>query len=150
MLTGAAGPSRGARRPARSFTVTSRRCWTWHIISKRIYSPVAHKPVRWLGNSRAAVRAFPPDARRDAGYQVYRVQQGHAPSDWKPMPDVGAGVREIRVHAGGEYRVLYLATQAEAVYVLHAFVKKRERTPKLDRDLARTRLKELLRRRRQD
>jgi phage-related protein len=111
---------------------------------------VALKPLRWLGNSRAAVRAFPPDSRRDAGYQLYRVQQGHEPSDWKPMPGVGAGVREIRVHAGGEYRVLYVATRPEAVYVLHAFVKKRQRTPKLDVDLARARLKELLRPRGRD
>ncbi len=56
------------------------------------------KPLRWLGNARATVRAFPPDARRDAGYQLYRVQQGDEPSDWKPMPSIGPGVREIRVH----------------------------------------------------
>jgi len=91
------------------------------------------------------VRAFPPNARRDAGYQLYRVQVGHDPSDWKPMPRVGPGVREIRIHAEGEHRVLYLATRPEAVYVLHAFVKKHQRTPKLDVDLARARLKELLR-----
>ena len=103
------------------------------------------KPVRWVGNARGAVRAFPLNARRDAGYQLYRVQQGHDPSDWKPMPRVGAGVREIRIHADGEYRVLYLATRPEAVYVLHGFVKKRQATPKLEIDLARARLKELLR-----
>lgn len=102
------------------------------------------KALRWLGNSRAAVRAFPPDARRDAGYELYRVQEGHEPSDWKPMPRVGAGVREMRIQTGGEYRVLYLATRPEAVYVLHAFMKKREKTSKLDVELARARLKELL------
>jgi phage-related protein len=111
---------------------------------------MALKPARWLGNARAAVRAFPPNARRDAGYQLYRVQQGHDPSDWKPMSRVGAGVREIRIHVEGEHRVLYLATRPEAVYVLHAFVKKREATAKLDIDLARARLKELLRQRRRD
>ena len=108
---------------------------------------MALKPVRWLGNARAVVHAFPPNARRDAGYQLYRVQDGHDPSDWRPMPRVGAGVREIRIHAGGEYRVLYLATRPEAVYVLHAFAKKRQVTPKLDVDLARARLKELLQQR---
>jgi phage-related protein len=110
---------------------------------------MALKPLRWLGSARAAVRAFPPNARRDAGYQLYRVQEGHESSDWKPMPRVGAGVREIRIHADGEYRVLYLATRPEAVYVVHAFRKKRQGTPKLDVDLARTRLKELLPQRRQ-
>jgi phage-related protein len=61
------------------------------------------------------------------------------------MPSVGAGVREIRIHADGEYRVLYLAKRPEAVYVLHAFEKKRQRMRKLDVDLARARLTELLR-----
>ncbi len=111
---------------------------------------MALKPLRWLGNARAAVRAFPPNARRDAGYQLYRVQEGHESSDWKPMPRVGAGAREIRIHADGEYRVLYLATRPEAVYVLHAFAKKRQATPKLAIDLARARLKELLRERHWD
>lgn len=94
-----------------------------------------------------ALRAFPVHARRDAGYQLYRVQAGHDPTDWKPLPRVGAGVREIRLHADGEYRVLYL-TRPEAVYVLHAFLKKRQATRKLDLDLARVRLRELLRERR--
>lgn len=106
---------------------------------------MAVKPLRWLGNARAVVRAFPPHARRDAGYQLYRVQTGHQPSDWKPMTSVGAGVREIRIHSDGEYRVLYLAKQPEAVYVLHAFAKKRHGTRKLDVDLARAQLTELLR-----
>jgi phage-related protein len=107
---------------------------------------MAFKPLRWLGSSRAAVRAFPSDARRDAGFQLYRVQQGHEPNDWKPMATIGAGVREIRVHTAGEYRVLYLATRPEGVYVLHAFAKKGRRTRKLDLDLARGRFKELSRR----
>lgn len=54
---------------------------------------MGHKPVRWLGSSLPTVHAFPPNARREAGYQLYRVQDGHDPSDWKPMPRVGAGVR---------------------------------------------------------
>lgn len=109
---------------------------------------MALKPLRWLGSSRAAVRAFPPRARRDAGYQLYRVQSGEDPSDWKPMASIGAGVREIRIQVDGAYRVLYLAARPEAVYVLHAFAKKSQRTQKLDVDLARVRLKDLLRERR--
>jgi phage-related protein len=108
---------------------------------------VALKPLRWLGNAHAAIRTLPPNARRDAGYQLYRVQAGHDPSDWKPMAQVGSGVCEIRIHVDGEFRVLYLATRLDAVYVLHAFAKKSRRTRKLDVDLARARLKELLRER---
>ena len=56
------------------------------------------------------------------------------------MSSVGAGVREIRIHVGNEYRVVYLATRREAVYVLHAFVKKTPRTARVDIELARKRL----------
>lgn len=60
------------------------------------------------------------------------------------MPSVGAGVREIRVHADGEYRVIYVARFEEAVHVLHAFGKKARRTPKADIDLARQRYRTLM------
>jgi len=58
------------------------------------------------------------------------------------MKTVGAGVNEIRVRdATGAYRVIYLATRPEAVYVLHCFQKKTEKTSQRDIDLAKTRFK---------
>jgi len=58
------------------------------------------------------------------------------------MKAVGAGVNEIRVRdATGAYRVVYLATRPEAVYVLHCFHKKTEKTSQHDIDLAKTRFK---------
>ena len=75
---------------------------------------------------------------------MFLVQSGLEPRDWKPMPTVGAGVNEIRVQAGGQWRVLYVAKFAGAVYVLHAFGKKTQRTAKADIDLARTRYSDLL------
>ncbi len=56
------------------------------------------KPVAWLGNSLARLRAAPVDVRADVGYQLDLVQKGETPTDFKPMPDVGPGVTEIRVH----------------------------------------------------
>ena len=64
------------------------------------------------------------------------------------MPSVGAGVREIRIHTGLEHRVVYTAKFEEGVYVLHAFEKKTRRTSRSDIELARGRLKELVRKRR--
>jgi phage-related protein len=62
------------------------------------------------------------------------------------MPSVGSGVREVRIRdQSGAFRVIYLATRPEAVYVLHAFQKKTQATAKRDLDLAETRLKELTR-----
>lgn len=60
------------------------------------------------------------------------------------MPSVGLGVREIRVRAQGQFRVMYLAKFEEAVYVLHAFGKKTQRTAKQDLELATTRFREVL------
>src|SRR5215217_2266074 len=105
------------------------------------------KPVIFIGSSLADLRAFPDRARHDAGFQLERVQRGLDPDDWKPMPTIGRGVREIRVRdAAGAFRVVYLATFADAVHVLHAFAKKTQRTSQLDLSLAQVRFKELKRR----
>lgn len=84
------------------------------------------------------------EARQEAGFELYQIQQGHEPSGWKPVLTVGAGVKEVRVRGRNEYRVMYVAKFAEAVYVLHAFVKKAQQTSKADIELARTRYKQLI------
>jgi phage-related protein len=105
------------------------------------------KPVVFLGDSLVRIRGFPEGTRRQAGYQVDRVQRGLDPDDWKPMTSIGQGVREIRIRdISGAYRVIYVATFVDAIYVLHAFAKKTQRTPLRDLDLAESRLKELKRR----
>jgi phage-related protein len=104
------------------------------------------KPVMFLGTSLEDLRRFPDEARRDAGFQVDRVQQGLAPDDWKPLTRVGPGACEIRVKdESGIYRVIYVARFAEAVYVLHAFQKKTEQTSQRDVELARARYRDLIR-----
>ncbi|MBS1825632.1 MAG: type II toxin-antitoxin system RelE/ParE family toxin [Acidobacteria bacterium] len=95
------------------------------------------KPIAWLGDSLARLRAAPADIRSDAGYQLDLVQRGAPPADFSPMPDVGPGVMEIRLH--GDKRVFYVARFEEAVYVLHAFVKKTRTTRKADIDLGKAR-----------
>jgi phage-related protein len=103
------------------------------------------KQVKWLGDSRERIREFPDEPRREAGYQLERVQAGTEPADWKPMPSVGLGVNEIRVRdASGAFRLIYVARFSEAVYVIHAFQKKARKTPKPDIDLARRRFRELV------
>lgn len=89
---------------------------------------------------------FPAAARRRAGFQLFRVQEGDDPEDWKPMTDVGPGVREIRVREkDGAFRVMYVATLPRAVYVLHCFQKKTRKTSPDDIALAKRRYKELVR-----
>lgn len=103
------------------------------------------KPVVWLGDSLVRLREFPREARREAGYQLERVQAAREPKDWKPMTSVGPGVRELRVRIEGAFRVIYVAKFAEAVYVLHAFQKKSRRTAPLDIQVARGRYGSLMR-----
>lgn len=101
------------------------------------------KPITFLGDSLACLRDFPDDVRSEAGFQLNEIQLGNDPADWKPMKTIGAGVRELRVRdARGAFRVIYLATVADRVLVLHAFQKKAQATPKRDIDLAAKRLRE--------
>lgn len=99
------------------------------------------KLLIWLGSSRRDLRACPVTARRLAGFQLRRVQQGLDPDDWKPMPTVGPGVREIRIHVAGAHRVFSVATRAEAIYVLHAFEKKTQKTSAHDLEVGRDRFR---------
>ena len=103
------------------------------------------KPVDFCGDSLDALRAFPESAKREAGYQIDKVQHGQEPDDWKPMTTIGSGVKEIRVwDEVGTFRVIYLAKLADAVFVLHCFQKKTEQTSEKDIRLARKRFKELM------
>jgi len=67
------------------------------------------KALFFIGSTQSSIRNFPASARQEAGYQLDQVQRGVDPSDWKPMKSVGKGVREIRIHEDGEYRVIYTA-----------------------------------------
>jgi len=93
------------------------------------------------------LRAFPEEARQRAGQELLRVQLGDQPVDWKPMASIGPGVQELRVRVGTAHRVFYVAKFAEAIYVLHAFEKKSQKTSKADLELGRRRLTEVLQRR---
>jgi phage-related protein len=100
----------------------------------------------FLGDSKAVISAFPRNVRRTVGFQIELVQAGLEPEDWKPMSTVGAGVREIRVQdRAAAFRVIYVATFREAVYILHAFQKKAQTTPKHEIELAAKRFRELAR-----
>jgi phage-related protein len=95
------------------------------------------KQIRWVGSAYEDLLAFPEDSRKEAGFQLGKVQAGLEPADWKPFDEVGAGTREIRVKdARGIYRVMYVAKFEEAIYVLHCFQKKTQVTSKQDKAIA--------------
>ena len=108
----------------------------------------ASKPATFVGSSLDDLRDFPRSARRATGFQLDKVQNGEDADDWKPMPAVGSGVHEIRVRdESGAFRLMYVAKFPEAVYVLHAFQKKTQKTPRGDLVLAKDRYQEVLMRR---
>jgi phage-related protein len=95
------------------------------------------KEIRWVGSAYDDLLAFPNAPRREAGFELGKVQAGLEPADWKPFNELGAGVREIRISdASGIFRVMYVAKFEEAVYVLHCFQKKTQATSKRDKDIA--------------
>lgn len=108
------------------------------------------KEIEFLGNSLKELQKFPERARRRAGFELRRVQQGLEPADCKPMRTIGSGVQELRIWEGeGTFRVIYIARLKDAVYVLHAFEKKTQATAQRDIDLARERLKSICQQRSQ-
>jgi phage-related protein len=102
------------------------------------------QPINWIGSSRDDVGSCPEDARRKAGFQLRAVQRGEDPVDFKPISTVGKGVREIRIRTEDAYRIFYVARFEEAVYVLHAFQKKTQKTTKQDLKIGQQRYQQMI------
>jgi phage-related protein len=101
------------------------------------------KPLNFIGSSLDDLRNFPDEARKAAGFELYSVQCGLEPTDWKPMPSIGRGVKEIRIYVLGEWRIIYVAKFEDMIYALHSFQKKSKKTNQCDIELARKRYKQI-------
>jgi phage-related protein len=101
------------------------------------------KELFFEGDSLDELANFSLEARRAAGFELWQVQCGLMPSDWKPMLSVGQGAYEIRIKVQGEWRIIYVAKFSDGVHVLHAFQKKTRQTRKEDIDLAGKRYRDL-------
>jgi phage-related protein len=102
------------------------------------------KRVVFEGDSRKVLTDFSHVVRQDFGRQIFRLQEGKDPDDWKPFKSVGPGCREIRVRdADGIFRVIYVLILAEVVHVLHCFQKKLRKTSLNDVNIAAKRFKAL-------
>jgi len=113
---------------------------------KNIYT-LTLKPFEFRGTALVDLRDFPQSIKRDAWFQLDKVQHGLPPEDFKPMKTMGAGVVELWVRdESGAFRVVYVAKFESAIYVLHCFQKKTPNTDKRDIELARQRLADLTRR----
>ncbi len=103
------------------------------------------RPIAWVGSAFDDLLCFPEKVRREAGYQLHRLQAGLEAADWKPMTEIGRGVEEVRLRSSsGAYRILYLARFEEAVYILHCFIKKSRRTSEHDKRIAKARFQSVM------
>lgn len=105
------------------------------------------KQIVWLSDTRKRLKGLPIEARKQAGEQLWRVQQGAKPADWKPMPSIGPGTVEIRIHRPYEFRVVYVAIHPEGIYVLDVFEKRTQQTSRKDLSRARAKYAEMERQR---
>ena len=103
------------------------------------------KPVIWLGDTLATLRACPQEVQDEVGYALYLAQIGAKYKGAKPLKGIGPGVLEVIAdHRGDTYRAVYTVRFAERVYVLHVFQKKSTKgisTPQSEIELVRQRLK---------
>ena len=103
------------------------------------------KEIIWVGSSYKDLLGFSEEARRGAGYQLHRIQNGLDPEDWKSFQTVGSGVKEIRISDDGNaFRVMYVAKFLDKIYVLHSFQKKTQKTSKKDITISKTRYKTII------
>jgi len=104
------------------------------------------RKVVFEGNTLETIRLLPDDARHRSGYEIDRVQRDKKPENWKPFPTIGQDACEIRIQVGRQYRIIYIAKFEDKVHVLHVFEKKTKKTRKSDIEIAKNRLKEVIRR----
>jgi len=102
------------------------------------------RPLIWIGSCRADISAMPKVVKASFGYRLRRIQNGLAVTDAKALSQFGSGVLELReAYDTNAYRVIYVVRLKNAVYVLHAFMKKSKSgigLPKADANLIRVRL----------
>ncbi|MBE9012577.1 type II toxin-antitoxin system RelE/ParE family toxin [Pseudanabaenaceae cyanobacterium LEGE 13415] len=108
---------------------------------------MSDKPIKWVGTAKEDLSNFPDSARRKAGFELRLVQQSNSPTNFKPMSIIGKGVEEIRIQIENAYRIFYVARFEEAIYVLHVFQKKTQKTSQGDIELGQQRYKKLLQQR---
>lgn len=104
------------------------------------------RKVVFEGNTLKTIRQLPDDVRHRSGYEIDRIQRGKEPENWKPFSTIGQGAREIRIQVDRQYRIIYIAKFEDKVHVLHVFEKKTQKTRKSDIEIAKNRLKEVIRR----
>ena len=106
------------------------------------------QPVWWVGSSKRDLKTFPRPVQRHIGRALFAAQSGEEYPSVKALKGfAGRALLEIVApHEGDTYRTVYTVRFHDAIYVLHAFQKKSKtgiKTPQVEVDLIRERLKRL-------
>lgn len=105
------------------------------------------RPIAWIKAARRDFEEFPKRAKDDLLDALSVAAQGAMPSIAKPLTGLGSGVFELALrYRGDAFRTVYAVQLAAELWVIHAFQKKSKtgtKTPKLEIDLVRERLKRL-------
>lgn len=104
------------------------------------------KPVFFIGSSKEDIKSFPEEVRKEIGFSLHVAENGGRAINTVPLTGFGNSmVPEIIVDCDSDtYRAVYTVQLKNAVYVLHAFMKKSKKgreTPKQDIQLVKRRLK---------
>ena len=90
---------------------------------------------------------WPEETLGDLADALARLERGHLllmPLS-RPMPSIGSGVHELRFRdRSGIYRAIYWIQQAGIIWVVHAFKKKTQATPKQNLEVAKDRIRRIL------
>lgn len=101
-----------------------------------------HATIVWEGDSREVLTDFPAGVRQNLGFQLWQLQRGERPSDYRPLSSIGVGVFELRDRDERSwYRVVYLSRIDDVIYVLHCFREKEREMPTKDFEKAKRRLR---------
>tara|TARA_R100001132_G_C3193281_1_gene44141 strand:- start:149 stop:514 length:366 start_codon:yes stop_codon:yes gene_type:complete len=113
-----------------------------------IVNPDSRKSIDWRGSTLKDIRndkIFSYEARKQAGHQLSLLQAGLEPDNWKPLDNLGPGIKEIRIRTNGNaYRIVYLAKFSDCIYILHCFKKTTQVIKLQDRKLIDQRYKAVL------
>jgi phage-related protein len=103
------------------------------------------RPVIWIASSKDDLSSLPREVKGSFGFRLYELQQGKTPLNMKPLSQFGSGVYELRESFDGNaYRMMYVVSLKNALYVLHTFMKKSKSgigLPKPDAELIAVRLR---------
>jgi phage-related protein len=98
--------------------------------------------VVWEGDSREVLQSFPDRVRQNLGFQLWQLQQGERPTDYRPLPAIATGVFELRDQdERAWYRVVYLSRTNDVIHVLRCFEKKGREMPRREFEAVKRRLK---------